>query len=336
MQMSAPDVALYAVTIMAQPSFQEENPDINHFQHLHRRFYLPFMTFLFGLCLIGAFASVYSLVVRWNEHFKLPFSHAHSAFCAPALSHANAVQAYRAALQSFSGLSPTSNTLSVLYAYWLVTLVGGTCLTLYISTKYLLSLPKWTHFDIVRNFIAPVVTQVYLCALTLVHKLCAAIQENDIEPPAPYETAMSLASMISSGDALVQPFVSPAILQANETGSLVFTRDSLGVIKYARTRKVTALGFEPIMDSFEVDLEREFLLDWVGRNAPRRRHRTLSVPGIDFRYSAPFGYGNTGVYGGMEDGSTRSPSRRRSDKKSARRQRAFTVSPYVRPKQNDF
>jgi hypothetical protein len=149
MQMSAPDVALYAVTIMAQPSFQEENPDINHFQRLHRQFYLPFMSFLFFLCIVGAFASVYSLLVRWNDHSKLPFSHAHAAFCAPALSHANAVQAYRSAVQTFSGLPSTSGILYVLYAYWLITLIGGTCITVYITTKYLLSLPNWTHFDIV-------------------------------------------------------------------------------------------------------------------------------------------------------------------------------------------
>jgi hypothetical protein len=141
---------------------------------------------------------------------------------------------------------------------------------------------------------------------------------------------MSLASMISSGDALLQPFVSPAILQANETGSLVFTRDSHGVIKYARTRKVTALGFEPIMDSIEVDLEREFLLDWVSRNAPRRRHHTLSVPGADFKYGASFGSGHSGVYAGMEDGSTRSTSRR------VRRPRAFTTSPQIRAKQTEY
>jgi hypothetical protein len=160
------------------------------------------------------------------------------------------------------------------------------------------------------------------------------MQENDIEPPAPCQTAMSLASMVSSGDALVQPFVSPAILQANEAGALVFTRDSQGVVKYARTRKVTALGFEPIMDSIEVDLEREFLLDWVTRNAPRRRNRTLSVPpGIDFNHGASFGSGNAGVYGVMEDRSIRSSSsRRRQEKAASQRQRAFTASPQVRTK----
>lgn len=34
--MSAPNVSLYALTIMAQPSFEEEHPDINGFQRVHR------------------------------------------------------------------------------------------------------------------------------------------------------------------------------------------------------------------------------------------------------------------------------------------------------------
>ena len=32
MQMSAPAVSLYALTIMAQPSFEEEQPDVTNFQ----------------------------------------------------------------------------------------------------------------------------------------------------------------------------------------------------------------------------------------------------------------------------------------------------------------
>jgi hypothetical protein len=151
MQMSAPNVALYAVTIMAQPSFEEENPDINQYQRLHRRYYLPFMSFLFGLCLLGAVASVHSLVVRWSEFRKLPFSPAHAAFCAPSLSHCNAVQAYRAAVMSFSGLPNKSHYLRLLYSYWIVVLVGATATTLCISTMFLFSLPKWTHFDLVRG-----------------------------------------------------------------------------------------------------------------------------------------------------------------------------------------
>jgi hypothetical protein len=149
--MSAPNVALYAVTIMAQPSFEEENPDINQYQRLHRKYYLPFMSFLFGLCLLGAAASIHSLVVRWHDFRKLPFSPAHAAFCAPSLSHCNAVQAYRAAVLSFSGLPNKSYYLQLLYSYWIVVLIASTATTLVIATRFLYSLPKWTHFDLVKT-----------------------------------------------------------------------------------------------------------------------------------------------------------------------------------------
>lgn len=33
------------------------------------------------------------------------------------------------------------------------------------------------------------------------------------------------------------------------------------------------------MDIVRMEEEREILLDWVARNKPRRRNRTLSVPG---------------------------------------------------------
>lgn len=147
--MSAPNVSLYAATIMAQPSFQEETPDINSFQRMHRMIYLPCLHILFSLCIVGMTASVYSLIVRWNGFRKLPFSPAHAAFCAPCLSHANAVQAYRAAVLSFSNLPSGSPFLIILYNYWLAVLIGGTCVTVCITATYLTSLPRWTHFDLV-------------------------------------------------------------------------------------------------------------------------------------------------------------------------------------------
>jgi hypothetical protein len=149
MQMSAPNVSLYALTIMAQPSFEEENPDINNFQRIHRMVYLPCMHFLFGLCLLGMLASVSSLWMRWDDFKRLPFSPAHAAFCAPCLSHANAVQAYRAAVRSFSDLPASSPFLLVLYVYWVFALVAGSCVTVYVGTRFLACLPKWTHLDLV-------------------------------------------------------------------------------------------------------------------------------------------------------------------------------------------
>ena len=103
-QMSAPAAALCSLTIMAQPSFSEEYPDITQFQRVHRMLYLPVMHFLFATCLIGAVSSVHSLTVRWDGFIQKKFSPAHAAFCFPTLSHANAIQSYRSAIIAFSDL----------------------------------------------------------------------------------------------------------------------------------------------------------------------------------------------------------------------------------------
>jgi hypothetical protein len=138
-----------------------------------------------------------------------------------------------------------------------------------IVQQYLIHLPKWTHIRV----------------------------EDEIEPPAPYETQMTLSNMISTGETIFQPFVSPAVLQANETGALIMTRDIMGTPSLRRTRKVAALGFEPTMRPLDLERERDILLDWAGKHPPRRRHRTLSVPGIDFSYDAGLGIGNSGIFG---------------------------------------
>lgn len=124
---------------------------VDCFPHSPVLVYLPCMHFLFVLCLLGIAASIYSLVVRWDDFRKLQFSPAHAAFCAPCLSHANAIQAYRAAVNSFSDLPAGSPFLVGLYVYWLGVLVGGTCVTLYVAGRYIASLPSWTHFDLVRD-----------------------------------------------------------------------------------------------------------------------------------------------------------------------------------------
>jgi hypothetical protein len=283
MLMSAPDISLYALTIMAQPSFQEELPDINNYQKVHRLIYLPCMHFLFALCLVGMVASLNSLRVRWKEFRKLPFSPAHAAFCSPTLSHANAIQAYRASIISFSDFPPGGLFRRLLYAYWITVLISGTIVTIFITCKFLWHLPTWTQFNV----------------------------EGEIEPPAPYETAMTLTNMVSAGETLVQPYVSPAILQANETGALVLVRDARGS-RYVRTRQVTAIGFEPILNVIQMETERDLLLEWVGKNPPRRRNRTISVPGIDFNYGSTFGTGHSGVYG-YDDTSTPWTQRPRSN-----------------------
>lgn len=236
--------------------------------------------------------------------------------------------AYRGSLIAFSSLHRRSFPLVILYTYWIAVLVGGTITYLYIATRFLICLPEWTHFDLVSFFV--------LCFSFLLHVHYYNIfstliiqflfyQEGDIEPPEPYETAMSLSNAVQSGDTLVQSFISPVILQANETGQLVLTRDAQGKQKFVRTRKVTALGFEPIMDVIRMEEEREILLDWVARHQPRRRNRTLSVPGIDFNYGT-IGPG-TGVYGMEEPPDVFTTRSAYQGIGSNRRQRSSTLSP---------
>mmetsp|Transcript_5643 Transcript_5643/g.6925 ORF Transcript_5643/g.6925 Transcript_5643/m.6925 type:complete len:134 (-) Transcript_5643:25-426(-) len=106
-----------------------------------------------------------------------------------------------------------------------------------------------------------------------------------------------MSEVILAGQTLRENFVSPAVLQANEAGALVRVAGRGGERpRYARTRRVTALGFEPIMNLIELNEERDALLEWVSKNPPRRRKRTLSVPGITTNIN--FGTNNSGVYNG--------------------------------------
>ena len=107
--------------------------------------------------------------------------------------------------------------------------------------------------------------------------------------------------IIATGETLRQPFVSPVILQANETGVLIRRKGGMedGRGQFVRTRRVTAFGFDPTMNWSEMNEERELLLDWVAKNPPRRRRHTLSVPGMDFNnyhLDEEFGRGNSGIY----------------------------------------
>ncbi len=272
MQMSAPAVALAALTIMAQPAFREEYPDVTKFQQVHRMLYLPVMHFLFVTAIIGAMSSVQSLIARWETFSKRPFSPAHAAFCFPTLAHANAIQCYRGAISSFSTLQTNPTFMRGLNIYWIFVLSCGSIATVVVTAKFFYMLPSWTKVDV----------------------------ENEIEPPAPNETIMSEV-ILAGGETLRQNFVSPAVLQANEAGALVRVAGRGGERpRYARTRRVTALGFEPIMNLIELNEERDALLDWVAKNPPRRRKRTLSVPGITTNIN--FGTNNSGVYYGGSGG----------------------------------
>lgn len=267
-QMSAPAVSLYAMTIMAQPSFEEEHPDINEYQRIHRMVYLPCMHLLFVAAVVGALSSAQSLYVRWDSFKKIQFSPAHAAFCFPTLAHANSIQAYRGAIDSFSSIPQRSTLKLLLNSYWMFVLVGGTIATLIITVKFFQMLPSWTSVNL----------------------------DGENEPPAPHETIMS--NIVKFGDGWAHNFVSPVVLQANEAGALVQVRKD-GRTKYVRTRRVTALGFEPIMDLLDFTNERAALLDWVEKNPPRTRNRTMSVPGFSV---GNFGSNNRGIYTGAGGG----------------------------------
>eukprot|EP00979_Chaetoceros_neogracilis_P015468 scaffold5957_cov133-Chaetoceros_neogracile.AAC.2 len=253
--MSAPAVALYIMTVMA---------DINEYQRQYMMVYLPCMHLLFVAAMLGAISSAQSLYVRWDSFKNIEFSPAHTAFCFPTLAHAGSLQAYRGAINSFSTIPQGSSFIILLNGYWLFVLVGGTIATLIITVKFFQKLPSWTSVNL----------------------------DGENEPPAPHETIMSNIARV--GDTLGQSFVSPVVLQANEAGALVQVRKN-GRTKYVRTRRVTALGFEPIMDLVDFTNERDALLDWVEENPSRARNRTMSA-NIGF-----FGSDYRGVYNSTED-----------------------------------
>jgi len=270
--MSAPAVSLYALTIMAQPTFKEEQPDITHYQRVHRIVYLPAMHVLFFTAIVGVISSVQSLITRWKTFSKKTFSPAHAAFCFPALAHVNAIQAYRSAVYTFSAIEETPIFKIALDTYWFTTLILSTIASIIITVKFFYMLPSWTWVDV-----------------------C-----DEQEPPEPSATFISQYILAGEGENLRQDFVSPAVLQANETGALVrLPGRQDGKARFRRSRRVTALGFDPIMNLMELNKERDALLDWVEKNPPRTRQRTCSVPHITYNLGG-FGTNHSGVWNPSE------------------------------------
>eukprot|EP00934_Nitzschia_sp_Nitz4_P006154 Nitzschia sp. Nitz4//scaffold321_size20361//10676//13149//NITZ4_008686-RA/size20361-processed-gene-0.36-mRNA-1//-1//CDS//3329547784//6144//frame0 len=284
--LSAPSITMYALTLVSQPlpHFETEiegDATINtEYHHWMARYYLPFQHLMMALSVVGLISAVCALVTRWDAFSKKPFSPAHVAFCFPTLSHTNAVQAYRGAVNAFSSLAPESPYRVALFYYWVAFLVGGTILNLVFSFMYVRRLPRWT-------------------------KLETAGEE---QPPAPEQTFVhEMLDATVTHELLDQPFMSPAVLQANEAGALVRVRrgtadyDIYG--PYVRTRRVTALGFDPIMDDEELRRERAELLDWVAKNAPRRRNRTMSNPMfLQSTLANARGGNDDGLYGSLGGG----------------------------------
>ena len=239
------------------------------------RYYLPLQHFFMFLSLVGLASAVHAVITRWDKFRTKPFSPAHVAFCFPTLSHTNAVQAYRGAVNAFSSFQPGSPFKVALYVYWVAFLVSGTILNIVFTAMYFKRLPQWTKVE----------------------------TAGEDEPPAPEETFVKeMLEGTGAHEILDQPFVSPAVLQANEAGVLVRTRRGTEDYRlhgpYVRTRQVTALGFDPTMDDDELRRERAELLDWVARNAPRTRNRTMSNPLI----LRATGQDGRAIYGTFQEG----------------------------------
>lgn len=234
--MMGPAVSLYALAIIMEPTFSQERPDISHFQTVQRSIYLPSMTCLFGLCIIGMISSVHGLIVRWKQISTEEFSPAHAAYSFPLLMHAMAVQSYRSSLDFFAPADAVSAQFkSALHVYWIVLLVVGTITALTCIVLYLTFLPTWVYVD----------------------------TRDELEPPAPNET--SICNNVTYGESLIQPYVSPTILQANETGILVMAYDYQNDwYDLVRTRRIPAFGFEPMMGKRVFHRERNALKIFMG------------------------------------------------------------------------
>lgn len=185
---------------------------------------------------MGMISSLHGLAVRWKQIQKEEFTPAHAAYSFPLLMHALAVQAYRSSLGFFSETGEVNPAFkSVLEIYWIVLVTAGTLVALMCLVMYLSFLPSWIDVN----------------------------ASEEIEPPAPNETSMF--ETVTYGESLIQPYVSPTILQSNEAGVLVMTHDyenNWGTL--VRTKKVPAVGFEPMMRKRAFKQEREALKQLVG------------------------------------------------------------------------
>jgi len=231
MNMMGPAVSLYSLAIIMEPTFQQERPDINHFQTVQRSIYLPSMTCLFVLCIVGMISSLHGLIVRWKQIAREEFGPAHAAYSFPLLMHAMAVQSYRSSLDFFADAEEVNPTLkTALHAYWVALVVTGTMAALLCIILYLAFLPSWVDVD----------------------------TRDEVEPPPPDET--SVCDWVTYGESLIQPYISPTILQANESGILIMVYDyQNGWNDLVRTRRIPAFGFEPMMGRRMFNRERNAL-----------------------------------------------------------------------------
>jgi hypothetical protein len=181
-------------------------------------------------------SSLHGVAVRWKQIQKEEFTPAHAAYSFPLLMHALAVQAYRSSLGFFSDTGEVNPALkSVLEIYWIVLISTGTFVALMCLIMYLSFLPSWIEIN----------------------------TNEELEPPAPTET--SVFETVTYGESLIQPYVSPTILQSNEAGVLIMTHDyEYNWSGFVRTKKIPAVGFEPMMRKRTFTQEREVLKLIVG------------------------------------------------------------------------
>lgn len=279
------------MTLLSQPTRQEErliegSPEAKQqFIDMLEAYFLPAQHIFMALAFTGLVSAVHSLWTRWDYFKTFEFSPAHVAFCFPTLSHANAIQAYRASVNAFSNIPPESLFKKILFVYWCIFLVGGTILNLIFTYKYVVRLPQWTM----------------------------DIAEEEEELPAPSDTIVHEMMEETGAHETIfqaQPFVSPAVMEASESGVLVRVPRGTEAYRvhgpFKRTRKVTSLGFDMILTEMELRNERAELLDWVAKNAPRQRNRTMSLPGVFRNVYGTFQGGDNGQGGQSRDGHTRS------------------------------
>eukprot|EP00581_Thalassiosira_minuscula_P025405 CAMPEP_0184406378 /NCGR_PEP_ID=MMETSP0738-20130409/1553_1 /TAXON_ID=385413 /ORGANISM="Thalassiosira miniscula, Strain CCMP1093" /LENGTH=175 /DNA_ID=CAMNT_0026763237 /DNA_START=66 /DNA_END=593 /DNA_ORIENTATION=+ len=142
-----------------------------------------------------------------------------------------AVQSYRSSLDFFADAEEVNPTLkTALHAYWVALVVTGTMAALLCIILYLAFLPSWVDVD----------------------------TRDEVEPPPPDET--SVCDWVTYGESLIQPYISPTILQANESGILIMVYDyQNGWNDLVRTRRIPAFGFEPMMGRRMFNRERNAL-----------------------------------------------------------------------------
>ena len=90
-----------------------------------------------------------------------------------------------------------------------------------------------------------------------------ADKRDELEPPAPNE--ISICNSVTYGESLIQPYISPAILQANETGILIMAYDYQNNWYYlVRTRQIPAFRFDQMMGRRAFKQERNALKLYLG------------------------------------------------------------------------